>query len=99
MLLRKFAYAHNGVIYTVLKFFTHNAPPLVFLLLYTRADNNSTHLKEIICKEKKLEEKTNELPEIVIPKGYSVDEILNTENDMGDEEPIYAEEVKVKFER
>lgn len=46
-----------------------------------------------------MEEKTNELPEIVIPKGYSVDEILNTENDMGDEEPIYAEEVKVKFER
>jgi len=46
-----------------------------------------------------LEDKNNELPEIVISKGYSVDEILNTENDMGDEEPIYEEEVKVKFER
>lgn len=37
--------------------------------------------------------------EIVIPKGYAVDEILNTDNETGDEEPIYTEEVKIKFER
>lgn len=37
-------------------------------------------------------------PEIVIPKGYSIDEILDMADDLGDEKPMFQEEVKVKFE-
>ena len=37
-------------------------------------------------------------PEIVIPKGYDLTEILDMSNDFGDEKPILAEEVKLKFE-
>lgn len=39
-----------------------------------------------------------QLPEIVIPKGYSIDEILDMTDDFGDEKPIFVEEVKVRFE-
>lgn len=38
-------------------------------------------------------------PEIVVFNGYDVDEIMNTSNDFGDEEPIAVEEVRVRFER
>ncbi len=41
---------------------------------------------------------TNEVPEVVIPKGYDISEILDMSNDFGDEEPILTEEVKVRFE-
>ena len=34
-------------------------------------------------------------PEIVIPKGYGIDDLL----DFDDEEPVLVEEVKVTFER
>lgn len=36
---------------------------------------------------------------VVIPKGYTVDEWLNTENDYADEKAIREEEVGIRFER
>lgn len=38
----------------------------------------------------------NSIPEIVIPKGYELDELLDMDEE---EEPIYMEEVKIRFER
>lgn len=47
-----------------------------------------------------MEKKSNDVPEIVIPRGYEIDEILDMEeDDFGDEQPILQEEVKVRFER
>lgn len=47
-----------------------------------------------------MKKKNNYVPEIVIPKGYKIDEILDTgEDDFGDEQPILTEEVKIRFER
>lgn len=47
-----------------------------------------------------MKKKNNDIPEIVIPKGYEIDEILDTdEDDFGDEQPILTEEVKIRFER
>lgn len=44
--------------------------------------------------------KNKAAPEIVIPKGCEIDEILDTdEDDFGDEQPILTEEVKIRFER
>ena len=40
----------------------------------------------------------NEKPEIVIPKGYSIDEMLDLEGDLWDEDPIGQEEVSIRFE-
>ena len=40
-----------------------------------------------------------EKPEILIPKGYSVDEMLDLDEDLWDEAPIGMEEVKIRFER
>ncbi len=46
-----------------------------------------------------MKKKNNSVPEIVIPKGYEIDEIVETdEDDFGDEQPILTEEVKVRFE-
>lgn len=45
-----------------------------------------------------MKNKTDIVPEIIIPKGYAIDEILDMSDDFGDEEPILQEEVKVKFE-
>lgn len=45
-----------------------------------------------------MKDKNNEIPEVVIPKGYAVDEILDMGEDFGDEEPLVAEEVKIRFE-
>lgn len=42
---------------------------------------------------------TTETPEIVIPKGYRVEDFLDTDDgDFSGEEPILMEEVKLKFE-
>ena len=39
------------------------------------------------------------VPEIVIPKGYSIDEMLEMDDDdFWDEEPSGIEEVKIRFE-
>lgn len=39
-------------------------------------------------------------PEIVIPVGYRIEELLDTDDsDFSGEEPIIMEEVKLKFER
>lgn len=47
-----------------------------------------------------MKKKNNVVPEIVVPKGYEIDEILDTdEDDFGEEQPILQEEVKVRFER
>lgn len=47
-----------------------------------------------------MKKKNNHVPEIVIPKGYDIDEIVDTdEDDFGDEQPILTEEVKIRFER
>ncbi len=43
--------------------------------------------------------KNREKPEILIPKGYLVDEILDMDGDLWDEAPIGVEEVKIHFER
>ena len=45
-----------------------------------------------------MKNKTKTIPEIVIPKGYSIDEILDMDCNLWDEEPIKAEEVKIRFE-
>lgn len=45
-----------------------------------------------------MKKKTNEVPEIVIPKGYEIDEIMDMSDDFGNEKPILTEEVKVRFE-
>ncbi len=41
---------------------------------------------------------TETVPEITIPKGYEIDEALDMSDDFGNEEPIYTEGVKLKFE-
>lgn len=43
--------------------------------------------------------KNKEKPEILIPRGYSPDEILDLDGDLWDEKPIGVEEVKIHFER
>lgn len=46
-----------------------------------------------------MKKKDKEVPEIVIPRGYEIDEILDMdEGGMGDEKPILQEEVKIHFE-
>ena len=43
--------------------------------------------------------KNKEKTEIVIPSGYSLDELLDLDGDLWDEKPIGTEEVKTHFER
>ena len=43
--------------------------------------------------------KNREKPEILIPQGYLLDEMLDLEGDLWDENPIGVEEVKIHFER
>ena len=46
-----------------------------------------------------MKKKSNEVPEIVIPKGYEIAEIVDLDEDMlGDEVPIAQEGVKIRFE-
>ena len=46
-----------------------------------------------------MKKKSNVIPEIVIPKGYEVEDFLEMdEGDFGDEQPILEEEVKIRFE-
>ena len=42
--------------------------------------------------------KNKEKPEILIPKGYCLDEMLDFEGDLWDEKPEFTEEVKIHFE-
>lgn len=37
------------------------------------------------------------IPEVVIPNGYEIDEILDMNDDF-EEEPILTEEVRIRFE-
>lgn len=38
-----------------------------------------------------------ELLEVIIPSGYALEEFFDTENEL-EEEPIFSEEVKIRFE-
>ena len=42
--------------------------------------------------------KVSEIPEIVIPKGYDVNEYLDIDDGDFGEEPIFTEVVKIRFE-
>lgn len=46
-----------------------------------------------------MKEKLMQLPEIVVPKWYDIDEILDMTDDFEDEEPIMREEVILRYER
>lgn len=46
-----------------------------------------------------MKDKPKQISEVVIPKGYSVDEMLDLDGDLWDEAPIGMEEVKIRFER
>ena len=43
--------------------------------------------------------KNKEKTEIVIPSGYSLDELLDLDGDLWDEKPSGVEEVRRRFER
>lgn len=44
--------------------------------------------------------KQNEKPEVVIPAGYRLDEVMDfDDSDFGEEIPIVVEEVKLRFGR
>lgn len=46
-----------------------------------------------------MKKKSNVIPEIVIPKGYEMEDFLEMDDDdFGDEQPILEEEVKIRFE-
>lgn len=45
-----------------------------------------------------MEKGKNTVPEVVIPKGYEIDEVMDFGDEM-DEEPIFQEEVRIRFER
>lgn len=45
-----------------------------------------------------MKKKNEGIPEVVIPRGYGLDEIMDTSDEFGDETPILTEEVKVRFE-
>lgn len=46
-----------------------------------------------------MKEKLMQLPEIVVPTGYDIDEILDMTDDFEDEEPFMREEVILRYER
>ena len=47
-----------------------------------------------------MKKKKHTVPEIVIPVGYDIADILEMDDsDFGDEQPILIEEVKLRFER
>lgn len=46
-----------------------------------------------------MKDKVNGLPEVVIPKGNRLDEMLDFEGDLWDEKPEFQEEVRIHFER
>ena len=46
-----------------------------------------------------MKKKNSGVPEIIIPKGYEIDEILDMdEDDFGDEQQSLTEEVKIRVE-
>ena len=47
-----------------------------------------------------MKKKKHTVPEIVIPSGYDIEDILDTDDsEFTDEQPIFTEEVKLRFER
>lgn len=46
-----------------------------------------------------MEKDENKMPEIVIPQGFELDEVLDfDDSDFGEERPICIEEVRLRFE-
>lgn len=45
-----------------------------------------------------MKKKSSVIPEIVIPKGYEIEEIMDMDEAGVDGQPILTEEVKVRFE-
>ena len=40
-----------------------------------------------------------EAPEVIVPAGYRLDEVMDfDDDDFGEESPIYVEEVRLRFE-
>ena len=45
-------------------------------------------------------EKNNKvIPEIVVPYGFRLDEVMDFDDEFVDEQPIFAEEVEIQFGR
>ena len=59
--------------------------------------DNPCHIQKIERRRKE-NMKNKEKPEILIPKGYRLDEMLDFEGDLWDEKPEFTEEVKIHFE-
>ena len=74
---------------------------------YTVKRNLICKLKEFVIEinnkkwRKEMKQKQRNNPEIVVPKGYELDEFIDTDDEgYGfDGEAIYREEVKVTYER
>lgn len=46
-----------------------------------------------------MKKKSSVVPEITIPKGCDIEDVVDTdEDDFGEEQPILTEEVKIRFE-
>lgn len=77
----------------------HSDAPVMFLTAYSgEADMTigfSSGADDYLVKPFS---KVNELPEVVIPKGYRLDEMLDFEGDLWDEKPEFQEEVRIHFE-
>lgn len=50
-------------------------------------------------KEMKGKRRIKRKPEVVIPKGYTIDEWCDSDNDYIEEQAIKTEEVRIRFER
>lgn len=45
-----------------------------------------------------MKKKARKIPEVVIPKDYVIEDVLDMTDDFGGEKPILQEEVKIRFE-
>lgn len=66
-----------------------------------RTDKNTRKIKFVRRKTRKMKKKKiRDTPEIVIPKGYGIDDLLDFDDEGYENgEPVLVEEVKVTFER
>lgn len=64
-------------------------------------DKNARKIKFVRRKTRKMKKKKiRDTPEIVIPKGYGIDDLLDFDDEGYENgEPVALEEVKVTFER
>ena len=66
-----------------------------------RTDKNTRKIKIVRRKTRKMKKKhIRDTPEIIIPKGYGIDDLLDFDDEGYENgEPVLVEEVKVTFER